>query len=231
MLPAKRYFVFIAFLAITALPACSGLGIFTPAPADTGAPETVEDSRPENEPQATPPVEPPVPETPVDTNAKAEKIEALEEKIVLLEDKVKTLENEVAGQKKVVYTIEYSDPAQLYREARTLLLANDIDNAADLFSTFAKKHPAHALADNAMYWLGECHYTKGDYKAAAAVFKALVTTYPKAEKVPDALLKAGYSYLSMDDVNRASHFLRQVITKYPFSPAAEKAQVKLKDFQ
>ncbi len=154
----------------------------------------------------------------------------LEDKVAQLENKVTDLETQVAEQKKVVYTIEYSDPAQLYQKARTLLLAGETDNAADLFSTFAKAHPDHALADNAMYWLGECHYSLGRYQKAIIVFKALVKTYPKAAKVPDALLKTGYAYLSLDDINRANHFLKLVLKKYPFSPAGEKAQDKLKEF-
>lgn len=158
-------------------------------------------------------------------------MDALQNKISVLENKVDSLESQVAGQKKVVYTVEYSDPAQLYQKARGLLLSNDIDNAADLFSTFAKAHPDHSLADNALYWLGECHYTKGRYDQSILVFKDLVAKYPKAEKVPDALLKTGYAYLSQDDVNRASHFLKKVIKKYPFSPAAEKAQEKLRTFE
>ena len=51
------------------------------------------------------------------------------------------------------------------------------------------QHPDHSLADNAMYWLGECHYSSGQYAKAVTVFKKLVKAYPKAEKVPDALLK------------------------------------------
>ena len=221
MVPVRQprfFLILITGIAFMAMPACSTLNMFQKPPAATGNPAAPEA---ETAGTATDAIE-------ADQDAE---IEALQEKIVLLEDKVKTLESQAAGQKKIRYSVEYSDPAQLYKEARTLLLANDTDNAADLFSTFAQKHPDHALADNAMYWLGECYYTKGDYKTAATVFKDLVSTYPKAEKVPDAMLKTGYAYLSMDDINRATHFLKQVIKKYPFSPAAEKAQIKLKDYQ
>lgn len=161
---------------------------------------------------------------------KAEHMSDLQDKVNQLENKVADLETQVAEQKKVIYTIEYSDPAQLYQKARTLLLAGETDNAADLFSTFVKAHPDHALADNAMYWLGECHYSLGRYQKAIIVFKALVKNYPKGAKVPDALLKTGYAYLSLDDINRANYFLKLVLKKYPFSPAGEKAQDKLKEF-
>ncbi len=158
-------------------------------------------------------------------------ISKLEDEILSLEKKVSGLENKIALRKPVIYQIAYTEPSQLYQKARTLLLEGDLTNAGQLFETFVAQHPKHSLADNAMYWLGECHYSSGRYTKAAIVFKDLVNAYPKAEKVPDALLKTGYSYLSMDDINRAHHYLKSVLTKYPFSPAAEKAQEKLKQFE
>jgi len=119
------------------------------------------------------------------------------------------------------------DPFKLYNKASALLLERNISKARTLFSDFVKKYPDHELADNALYWLGECSYTKGDYEKAVEIFKALVLTYPKGPKVPDAPLKTGYAYMSMDDVSQANHYFKQVITRYPFSPAADKAQQKL----
>jgi len=119
------------------------------------------------------------------------------------------------------------DPAKLYKKGRALLLERNIPMAQALFSDFVKQFPDHELADNALYWLGECSYTTGNYEKAAKIFKSLVQTYPKGQKVPDALLKTGYSYMSIDDVNQANHYFKQVITRYPFSPAADKAQQKL----
>jgi tol-pal system protein YbgF len=158
-------------------------------------------------------------------------ISALEDEILLLEKKISGLEKQLSNRKPIVYQVSYTEPSQLYQKARGLLLEGDLTNAAQLFETFVQQHPKNSLADNAMYWLGECHYSSGRYAEAVTVFKNLVRTYPKAEKVPDALLKTGYAYLSMDDVNRAHHYLKSVLTQYPFSPAAEKAQEKLKEFE
>ncbi len=156
---------------------------------------------------------------------------ALEDEILLLGKKITGLEDQLSTQKPVVYQVAYTGPAQLYQKARSLLLEGDSTHAAQVFKTFVAQYPDHSLADNAMYWLGECHYSSGQYAKAVTVFKNLVNAYPKAEKVPDALLKTGYSYLSMDDTNRAHHYLKSVLTQYPFSPAAEKAQEKLKEFE
>ena len=164
-------------------------------------------------------------------DSKSRNISALEAQVSSLEKKVSGLEKQLSTQKPVIYQIAYTEPSQLYQKARNLLLEGDLTNAAQLFETFIAKHPKHSLSDNAMYWLGECHYSSGQYKKAIGVFKELVKAYRKAEKVPDALLKTGYAYLSLDDVNRAHHYLKSVLTEYPFSPAAEKAQEKLKEFE
>ncbi len=162
-------------------------------------------------------------------------IHALEEKITRLEEKVAVLEKKPPDAvqkveeklKKTADQPEDPAPAQLYQKARNLMLADDFAAAGQSFRSFARQYPGHSLADNSLYWLGECHYSLGEYSQAVAVFKELVAAYPTGEKVPDALLKTGYSYLSMDDINRAHHYLKLVMKKFPFSPAADKAQKKL----
>ncbi len=162
-----------------------------------------------------------------------EQIQALTEKISRLEDKrPKTQEQTPLAS--MTDTLDPSplpdQPEALYQRGRNLLLENNFTGALFAFNTFLSRYPDHDLADNAMYWEGECHYAAGSFNKAADTFKELVKRYPKGMKVPDALLKAGYSYLSLDDPNRARHFLKQVITRYPFSDAAEKAQEKLATF-
>ena len=166
---------------------------------------------------------------------KNQTIQALEEKIARLEQKMADFDKKLPDAvQKTAQKAEIPDdqpedpaPAQVYQTARNLMLADEFAAAGQLFRSFERQYPGHSLADNALYWLGECHYSMGAYSQAVAVFKELIAAYPAAEKVPDALLKTGYSYLSMDDINRAHHYLKLVLKKYPFSPAADKAQKKL----
>ena len=158
-------------------------------------------------------------------------IKKLENDINQLTKKISALEKAKQSAKPTNFKIEYTTPAELYKKARNLLLEEDYTNAATLFKKFIAAHPKDSLADNAVYWLGECYYSMREYKKAILIFKNIENQYPKSEKVADAILKTGYSYLSLDDTNRAHHFLKKVIKKYPFSPASEKAQEKLKDFE
>lgn len=155
---------------------------------------------------------------------------SLEKRLARLEKKN---EAQVPKQKRRPVLLEPKDasPQNLYKKARNLLLEDNFSQAADLFIQFIKKYPEHSLADNAVYWLGECYYSLRQFKKAIPIFKDLEHKYPKSEKVPDANLKLGYSYLSLNDTNRAHHYLKKVIKTYPFSPAAEKAEEKLKEFE
>lgn len=177
-----------------------------------------------------------------------EKIKRLEQRVALLEKKLSSPPKPAPPKKQITpkispspakpkrpaatETVEKIDPVKLYNKGRDLLLRKrNVPMAQALLSDFIKDFPDHKLADNAMYWLGECSYTTGHYEQAAKIFKTLVQMYPKGQKVPDALLKTGYSYISIDDVSQANDYFKQVITRYPFSPAADKAQKKLSQTQ
>ena len=155
----------------------------------------------------------------------------LQDTVLKLEKKIKILEKDKTASRHVQTKKEYTKPSVLYKKARNLLIEEDYTDSAALFTKFIKNYPQNSLADNAVYWLAECHYSLGDFEKAILVFQNLEIKYPKSEKVPDALLKIGFSYLSLDDSNRAHHYLKKVLKKYPFSPAAEKAQEKLRSFE
>ncbi len=137
------------------------------------------------------------------------------------------LKEEVVAEKKTAYT----EPILLYKEGRASLLEDEFEKAIKLFNQFLEKYPHNDLADNALYWIGECYYAATDFEKAIETFKEVVKKYPRGMKVPDALLKTAYSYISLKDTNRAHHYLKLVVEKYPFSEASEKAQIKLKTFQ
>ena len=165
-------------------------------------------------------------------NKLKEKVE-LQEKIIRELKSEQTAENkeqlkeEVAAVKKTAYT----EPIILYKAGRSALIEEKYTAAIKLFNDFLTKFPRNDLADNALYWIGECYYATADFKKAIGSFKKVVDKYPRGMKVPDALLKTAYSYFSLNDKNRAHHYLKLVVEKYPFSEASEKAQIKLKAFQ
>lgn len=119
-------------------------------------------------------------------------------------------------------------PELLYNRALADYKKGAYNTAISTFNAFAEKYPKHELADNALYWKGECYYSQKNYTEAIMAFKKVIETYPEGSKIPDALLKAGYSYLALDSKENARLFLKKVVINFPFSPAGTKAEEMLK---
>ena len=67
------------------------------------------------------------------------------------------------------------------------------------FEQMLKRFPAHKLAGNAQYWLGETFYVRRQFKQAAEAFLAGYTTYQQSTKAPDSLLKLGMTLAAMGE--------------------------------
>jgi len=118
-----------------------------------------------------------------------------------------------------------------YQQAMEIFRSGNYDAAGPLFESFTDQFPENDLADNALYWAGECKYTQKKFTEAVQRFKRVVEEYPDGSKVPDALLKIGFAYISLGDSQSAESYLKQVVAQYPFSSAGAKAEERLKKLQ
>ncbi len=219
MIPAQNTLLMVLFLGVctSALVSCSGRSLKTLAGQDHLSGDSM--GQPEIQQQDIEGVD-----------SLEQTISDLEDKILALEKKIAAIQEQLSGAHSLIHRSDPIDPESLYQNARRFLKEKKFAQAAEMFHTFVREHPLHSLADNAMYWQGECYYASRQYKMAIQVFKDLIQTYPRAGKVPDALLKTGYAFLSLDDADQADVFFKRLLTQYPFSSAAEKAQKKLKKF-
>ena len=60
--------------------------------------------------------------------------------------------------------VEPGDPIELYNTAYTDFSRGKYTPAISGFETFVRSFPDSQLADNALYWVGECHYSNGDFR-------------------------------------------------------------------
>jgi tol-pal system protein YbgF len=116
---------------------------------------------------------------------------------------------------------------QNYDAAFALLQARKYDEAATAFETFLTQFPTSPRADNAVYWLAETHYVRGQYNDALPVFRRVIEEYPQSDKVPDALLKVGYSQIELGDRTAARTSLQEVMRQFPDTTAARLASQRL----
>ncbi|APF17925.1 tol-pal system protein YbgF [Caldithrix abyssi] len=109
-----------------------------------------------------------------------------------------------------------------YQQARQAFEARDYQSALSLFQTLLSQNANHPLADNAQYWIGECHYALRQYDAAILDFQK-VFTFPNSNKAPDAQFKLVLCYLKKGDMEKAREEYERLRTDYPDSPYVDRA--------
>lgn len=107
-----------------------------------------------------------------------------------------------------------------YDYAFGLLRQADYPRAEAALRAFLEAHPDDALAGNAKYWLGETHYVRGQYQAAAVVFAEAFQEYPQSSKAPDNLLKLGMSLSNIGEQDDACKTFGALLQRYPDAAGA-----------
>jgi len=120
------------------------------------------------------------------------------------------------------------DAQSLYDMAMADMKAGNYQLAASEFGQFVESFPESELADNALYWQGECYYADRKYGEAATCFAEVEKRYPQGDKVPAALLKLGFARLALKDNKQGTKHLNDVIRRFPDTPEAAQARAKLK---
>ncbi len=111
------------------------------------------------------------------------------------------------------------DAAGLYEQGFGEIKRSDYPAAEKTFIAFMKEYPTHALAPNALYWLGETYYVRKEYDKAARVFAEAYQKYPGGPKGADNLLKLGMSLAGKGEKDNACIALGQLKKEYPKGPA------------
>ncbi len=120
-------------------------------------------------------------------------------------------------------------PQEVYNLARSDYLKGNYQLAIEGFSIYIEHFPESPLADNAMYWEGECYFSQKEFKNAIEQFNQLILTYPGGDKIPAAYLKKGISLMEMDRDEDALAVFRLLITKFPLEEETRIAQQKIKE--
>jgi tol-pal system protein YbgF len=119
------------------------------------------------------------------------------------------------------------DPEELYQAARADFGRGSYDLAESGFAEFLDLFPESELADNSLYWVGECRYARGDHPGAIEAFDAVVSRWPDADKTPDAAYKKGLALLELNKTAEGIVALQRVKETWPSTPAGRLARGKL----
>jgi tol-pal system protein YbgF len=120
------------------------------------------------------------------------------------------------------------EPSEAYRQAWNDFNSGNYDLALAGFQNYLSRFPDASQADKALYWIGECYYSKKEYPKAIEQFSKVIKTFPKSDKVAGAKLKIGYSYLNENHTAKAKEWLHKVVKEHPGVKEAELAKEKLR---
>jgi tol-pal system protein YbgF len=119
-----------------------------------------------------------------------------------------------------------ANPKQLYETAYAYLMQRDYGAAQAAFEDFLTRYPNDSLAGNAQYWLGEAHFVRGEYKAAAGAFLKGYQNYAGNARAADSLLKLAMSLDRLGQKDAACTSFAELSTRFPDAPENVKTRAK-----
>ena len=106
-------------------------------------------------------------------------------------------------------------PKEQYDHAKSLLRRANYPEAEQALLAFVAAYPDGTLTGNALYWLGETYYVRGEFRLAAIRFAEGYKRFPDHPKGPDNLLKLGMSLGKLNKNREACTSLSQIGRQYP----------------
>lgn len=120
-----------------------------------------------------------------------------------------------------------TDPETLYQTSYSDYLRGNYDLAMLGFKQYLEAFPETDLADNAIYWIGECFYRQQKYVDAIAEYDRVLKQFPRSDKTASALLKKGFSLLEQGQRKEGIVQLQSVAKSFPSSDEANLAKQRL----
>jgi len=109
---------------------------------------------------------------------------------------------------------------EAYAAALNTFRAREHGQAVLDFLDFIARHPAHALAPHAQYWIGEAYFVQRDYRHAVVEFRRVLEMAPASPRAADALLRIGMCHATLGESAPAVAAWQRVARDYPRSHAA-----------
>jgi tol-pal system protein YbgF len=122
-------------------------------------------------------------------------------------------------------------PNEIYNMARSDYLKGNYELAIEGFSIYKNQFADSPLADDAIYWIGECYFSQKKYDEAIDYFNELILNYPNGDKIPAGYLKKGISLSEQGKKQEAISVFRLLITKFPLEEETRIAQEKIRELE
>lgn len=119
------------------------------------------------------------------------------------------------------------DALSTYKDALADYRGGNYKAALTGFESFLASSPQADYVDNALYWIGECHFGLGHFEDAVNYFQRVMSEQPDGNKVPDAMLKMSLAYDRTGRGDQARRLLEDLTRQFPATNAGRLATQKL----
>ncbi|PID27993.1 MAG: tol-pal system protein YbgF [Candidatus Cloacimonadota bacterium] len=119
----------------------------------------------------------------------------------------------------------------LYQKGLKAYEDRNLSESVKYLREFLKKYPAHKLAANSQYWLGECYYSLENYEYAKNEFQKVIDFFPGSSKVPDSHVKIALIYKKNGQNEQAVIELSRILKRYPAYERRELVEYLLKELK
>ena len=115
----------------------------------------------------------------------------------------------------------------LFREGYALYHRRDYQGAEQHLRRFLASDPDGPMADDALFWIGECRFARGLYRDAIFEYRDVIEHHPGSHRVPRAWYMIALSYERLGESAAMNEHLAIVVEKYPDSDVAPLARDRL----
>jgi len=157
--------------------------------------------------------------------------EAGTEQKSLPDERLEDKPDESTGEESLPSISPNLSPNEIYNMARSDYLKGNYDLAIEGFAIYKTQFADSPLADDAIYWIGECYFSQKKYDKAIEYFNELILNYPNGDKIPASYLKKGISLTEQGKKQEAISVFRLLITKYPLEEETRIAQEKIRELE
>jgi tol-pal system protein YbgF len=147
-----------------------------------------------------------------------EEIERLKNELNMKTTVIQTIQNELTP-----FTTPDKSVEELYQQARDKYQAKEFESVISLLTNLLRQYPAHQLAANFHYWIGESYFGMGRYPIALESFLK-VLTYDRSYKTDDALLMSGICYRKLEEHDKSRAQFQELLERFPKSEFTSKAK-------
>jgi len=120
-------------------------------------------------------------------------------------------------------------PKEVFDMAYADYAKGNYELAMEGFKIYRQQFFDSPLADDALYWIGECLFSLKKYNEAIEQYNLLIFNYPQGNNIPAAYLKKGMSFTELGKKEEALSVFKLLISKYPNDEETRIAQQKIKE--